>query len=105
MTEMTYVGGGAFFFGVPARNLTEEEAEEYAEIIGGSPLYEPVVAPEEAPAPGSAPAPASAPARASSTPAQRASAPEGEPSPASVPASAPATDTSEGGKKRAAKGE
>lgn len=44
MSAMNYVGNGSFFIGVPARNLTADEAEQYADIIAGSPLYEPVAA-------------------------------------------------------------
>lgn len=42
MSAMHYVGKGAFFVGVPARDLTAAEAEQYADIIAGSALYEPV---------------------------------------------------------------
>lgn len=42
MSAMHYVGKGSFFVGVPARDLTAEEAEQYADIIVGSNLYEPV---------------------------------------------------------------
>jgi hypothetical protein len=38
---MRYVGGGSFYIGVPARDLTAEEAERYREVLVGSPLYEP----------------------------------------------------------------
>lgn len=40
MSAMRYVGNGAFHIGVPARDLTAEEAELHSEIIAGSPLYE-----------------------------------------------------------------
>lgn len=40
MSAMRYVGNGAFHIGVPARDLTAEEADQYSEIITGSPLYE-----------------------------------------------------------------
>lgn len=43
---LRYVGDGAFLIGVPARDLTAEEAAQVAEIIAGSPLYEPVEEPE-----------------------------------------------------------
>lgn len=54
---LRYVGNGSFYIGVPARDLTAEEAELHAEIVTGSPLYEPVGEPEppaEAGAPGEA---------------------------------------------------
>lgn len=41
MSAMRYVGGGSFLIGVPARDLTAEEAERYRDAIAGSPLYEP----------------------------------------------------------------
>lgn len=49
MGAMRYVGDGAFFVGVPARDLTAEEAERYGEIIAGSSLYEPVGAAQAVP--------------------------------------------------------
>ena len=39
---MRYVGGGSFLIGVPARDLTADEAELYRDAIAGSPLYEPI---------------------------------------------------------------
>lgn len=45
MSAMRYVGGGSFLIGVPARDLTAEEAERYRDVIAGSPLYEPASGP------------------------------------------------------------
>lgn len=47
MSAMRYVGGGSFYIGVPARDLTAEEAVQYREVIEGSPLYEPAPAAEQ----------------------------------------------------------
>lgn len=68
MSAMDYVGLGAFYIGVPARDLTEAEATQHAVIITGSPLYEAVVGQ-------GAPAPASAPAAKTAEAAQEESAP------------------------------
>lgn len=58
MSAMHYVGGGSFYIGVPARDLTAEEAALYSEVVAESPLYTPAPAeqPVEQPAPQSAPA-------------------------------------------------
>ena len=43
-----YIGGGAYIHGVPARDLTDVEAEEFADVIAeqerltGVKLYQPV---------------------------------------------------------------
>ena len=50
MSAMKYVGDGSFIVGVPARDLSADEAERLAEMIAGSPLYGPVVA-QSAPEP------------------------------------------------------
>lgn len=42
MSAMRYVGGGSFYIGIPARDLTAEEAERHRDVLEGSPLYEPV---------------------------------------------------------------
>ena len=47
MSEMRYVGGGAFLIGVPARDLTADEAELYRALIADSPLYEPIDAADD----------------------------------------------------------
>jgi hypothetical protein len=39
---LRYVGAGSFYFGVPARDLTAEEAEQHREIVENSPLYAPL---------------------------------------------------------------
>jgi hypothetical protein len=44
---MRYVGGGSFFIGVPARDLTAEEAAQHWGVIAGSALYEPVETPAQ----------------------------------------------------------
>lgn len=41
--ELKYVGGGRFIAGVPARDLTAAEAEQYPEAAASG-LYEPVKA-------------------------------------------------------------
>ena len=48
MSAMHYVGDGSFYVGVPARDLTEAEAEQYREVIEGSPLYVPAQPNEQA---------------------------------------------------------
>lgn len=58
MSAMKYVGDGSFIVGVPARDLSADEAERLAEMIAGSPLYEPVVEAQAAPAAASTAAPA-----------------------------------------------
>ena len=45
MSAMRYVGNGSFLIGVPARDLSAEEAGRYAETIADSGLYEPMVEP------------------------------------------------------------
>lgn len=47
MSAMRYVGGGAFLIGVPARDLTADEAELYRALITDSPLYEPIDAADD----------------------------------------------------------
>lgn len=42
MSAMRYVGGGSFYIGIPARDLTAEEAEQHRDVLAGSPLYEPL---------------------------------------------------------------
>ena len=42
MSAMRYIGGGSFLIGVPARDLTADEAELYRDMIAGSSLYEPI---------------------------------------------------------------
>jgi len=49
-SAMKYVGDGSFLIGVPARDLSAAEAEQYADLVTGSPLYVPVVA-QSAPEP------------------------------------------------------
>lgn len=50
MTTLRYVGDGTYIYGVPARDLTEEEAAKFEAVIReqealiGSVLYEPVPA-------------------------------------------------------------
>lgn len=45
---MRYVGGGTYIHGVPARDLTDDEAEKFGDIIAeqesliGQSLYEPI---------------------------------------------------------------
>ncbi len=36
MSGLKYIGGGAWLPGVPARDLSAEEAKEYAEIIAAA---------------------------------------------------------------------
>lgn len=48
MSAMRYLGDGSFYIGVPARDLTAEEAALHGDVIAGSPLYEAVTAPEAA---------------------------------------------------------
>jgi hypothetical protein len=55
VSAMRYVGGGSFYIGVPARDLTAAEAQQYREVIEGSPLYEPAQT-DEQPASESTPA-------------------------------------------------